>query len=105
MTRRVLIFAVLAAAVLGAAPASQAVSVNARERAEQARLRRGLPRGRSPGASTCGWKRRRRASAPRSPGIGRMTACSVLASGADLQRDLAIESRRIAQQKHDGQVR
>ena len=34
MTRRVLIFAVVAAAVLGAAPASQAASVNARERAE-----------------------------------------------------------------------
>ena len=36
MTRRVLIFAVLAAAVLGTAPASQAATIHARERAQQA---------------------------------------------------------------------
>ena len=35
MTRRVLIFAVLAAAVLGAAPASSAAPVDGRERAQQ----------------------------------------------------------------------
>ena len=35
MTRRVLILAVLAVAVLSAAPATQAASVNARESAQQ----------------------------------------------------------------------
>ena len=105
MTRRVLIFAVLAAAVLGAAPASQAASVNAREREQQARLRQGLRSGALTGreyvrleaqeAHIRAEERRYRANdghlGPR--------------ERADLQRDLNRESRRIAQQKHDGQVR
>ena len=105
MTRRVLIFAVLAAAVLGAAPATQAASVNARERAQQARLREGLRSGALTGreyvrleaqeahirAEEFRYRHNDGALGPR--------------ERADLQRDLARESARIARQKHDGQIR
>lgn len=105
MTRRVLIFAVLAAAVLGAAPASQAATVNARERAQQARLRQGLRSGSLTGREFVrleAQEARIRAEEFRyrhnDGHLGRRER-------ADLQRDVSRESRRIAQQKHDGQIR
>lgn len=105
MTKRAFIFAVLAASVLGAASVSSAATVNARERAQQARLREGLRSGALTGreyvrleaqeAHIRAEERRYRANdghlGPR--------------ERAALQRDLARESRRIAQQKRDGQVR
>ena len=105
MTKRVFILAVLAASVLGAASVSSAAPVNARERAQQARLRQGLRSGELTGreyvrleaqeAHIRAEEQRYRANdghlGPR--------------ERADLQRDLARENRRIAQQKHDGQIR
>jgi hypothetical protein len=105
MTRRVLIFAVLAAAVLGAAPTSQAASVNARQRAQQARLRQGLHSGALTGREFA----RLQAQEARIRAEERRYRANDGHIGpwerADLQRDLAIASRRIARQKHDGQVR
>ena len=105
MTRRVPIFAVLVAAVLGAAPATQAASVNARERAQQARLRQGLRSGALTGrefARLEAQEARIRAEEFRyRHNDGHLGP----RERADLQRDLAIENARIALQKHDGQVR
>ena len=105
MTRRVLIFAVLAAAVLGAAPASQAASVNAREREQQARLRQGLRSGALTGREYVrleGQEAHLRAEEFR---YRHNDGVLGPRERADLQRDLSRESARIAQQKHDGQVR
>ena len=105
MTRRVLIFAVLAAAVAGAAPTSSAASVNARERAQQVRLREGL----RSGALTGGEYVRLEAQEARIRAEERRYRANDGHLGprerADLQRDLAVENRRIARQKRDGQVR
>jgi hypothetical protein len=105
MTRRVLIFAVLAAAVLGAAPASQAASVNARERAQQARLRQGLRSGALTGREYV--RLEAQEARIRAQEFRYRHNDGVLGprERADLQRHLNQESRRIAQQKHDGQVR
>ena len=105
MTRRVLIFAVLAAAVLGAAPASQAASVNARERAQQARLRQGLRSGSLTGREYV--RLEAQEAHLRAEEFRYRHNDGVLGprERADLQRDLGRESRRIEQQKHDGQVR
>lgn len=105
MTRRVLIFAVLAAAVLGAAPATQAASVNARERAQQARLRQGLRSGALTGREFA--RLEAQEARIRAEEFRYRHNDGVLGprERADLQRDLAIENARIARQKHDGQVR
>ena len=105
MTRRVLILAALTAAVLGAAPATQAATVNARERVQQARLRQGLRSGALTGrefARLEAQEARIRAEEFRyRHNDGHLGP----RERADLQRDLAIENARIARQKHDGQVR
>jgi hypothetical protein len=105
MTRRVLIFAVLAAAVLGGAATSQAASVNAHQRAQQARLRQGLRSGVLTGREFV----RLEAQAAHIRAEERRYRANDGHIGpwehADLRRDLAIASRRIARQKHDGQVR
>ena len=105
MTRRVLIFAVLAAAVLGAAPASQAASVNARERAQQARLRQGLRSGSLTGREYV--RLEAQEAHIRAEEFRYRHNDGVLGprERADLQRDLRVESRRIARQKHDAQIR
>ena len=105
MTRRVFIFAVLAAAVLGAAPASQAASVNARERAQQARLRQGLRSGALTGREYV--RLEAQEAGLRAEEFRYRHNDGVLGprERADLQRDLRVESGRIAQQNHDGQVR
>jgi hypothetical protein len=105
MTRRVLILTVLAAAVLGAAPASQAASVNARERGQQARLRQGLRSGSLTGREYV--RLEAQEARIRAEEFRYRHNDGVLGprERADLQRDLAIESRRIARQKQDGQVR
>jgi len=105
MTRRVLIFAVLAAAVLGAAPASQAATVNARERAQQARLRQGLCSGELTGREYA--RLEAQAARIRAEEFRYRHNDGHLGprERADLQRDLSRESRRIARQKHDGQSR
>src|SRR5260221_9092609 len=105
MTRRVLISAVLAAAVLGAAPASQAATVNARERAQQARLRQGLRSGELTGREFVrleAQEARIRAEELRyRANDGHLGP----RERVDLERDLNRESPRIAQQKRDGQIR
>jgi hypothetical protein len=105
MTRRVFIFAVLAAAALGAAPTSSAASVDARERAQQARLRQGLRSGALTGREYVrleAQEARIRAEEFRyRHGDGALGP----RERADLQRDLARASARIARQKRDGQVR
>jgi hypothetical protein len=105
MTRRVLIFAVLAAAVLGTASASSAATVNARERAQQARLRQGLRSGELTGREYA--RLEAQAARIRAEEFRYRHNDGHLGprERADLQRDLSRESRRIAQQKHDGQVR
>ena len=95
----------VSAAVLGAAPASQAASVNARERAEQARLRQGLRSGsltRREYVRLEAQEARIRAEEFRYRHNDGMLGPR---ERADLQRDLSRESARIARQKHDGQVR
>jgi hypothetical protein len=105
MTRRVLIFAVLAAAVLGTATASQAAPIDAREHAQQVRLRQGLRSGTLTGREYVRLEAQEahiRAEEFRyrhDDGVLRPR------ERADLQRDLAIESRRVARQKHDAQIR
>ena len=105
MTRRVLIFTVLAAAVLGAAPASQAASVNARERAQQTRLRQGWRSGALTGREYV--RLEAQEAHIRAEEFRYRHNDGVLGprERADLQRDLAVENARIARQKHDGQVR
>ena len=105
MTRRVLIFAVLAAAVLGAAPATQAASVNAREREQQVRLRQGLRSGALTGREYV--RLEAQEAHIRAEEFRYRHDDGVLGprERADLQRDLALENARIARQKHDGQVR
>ena len=105
MTRRVLIFAVLAAAVLGAAPASQAASVNAREREQQARVRQGLRSGALTGREYV--RLEAQEAHIRAEEFRYRHNDGVLGprERADLQRDLRVESRRIARQKHDAQIR
>jgi hypothetical protein len=105
MTRRVLIFAVLAVSVLGAATASQAAPVNTRERAQQARLRQGLRSGALTGREYV--RLEAREAHIRAEEFRYRHNDGVLGprERADLQRDLAIENARIARQKHDGQVR
>jgi hypothetical protein len=105
MTRRVLILLVLSGAVLGAAPSTQAASVNARERAQQVRLRQGL----RSGALTAREYARLEAQEARirAEEFRYRHNDGVLGprERADLRRDLAVANRRIALQKHDGQVR
>ena len=105
MTRRVLIFAVLAAAVLGTAPRSSAASVNVRERAQQARLRQGLRSGALTGREYV--RLEAREAHIRAEEFRYRHNDGVLGprERADLQRDLARESARIARQKHDAQIR
>jgi hypothetical protein len=105
MTRRVLIFAVLAAAVLGAAPASQAATVNARERAQQARLRQGLRSGELTGREFVRLEAQEARIRAEELRYRHNDGHLGPRERADLQRDLNRESRRIAQQKHDGQIR
>src|SRR5690349_10418715 len=105
MTRRVFIFAVLAAAALGAAPTSSAASVDARERAQQARLRQGLRSGALTGREYV--RLEAQEARIRAEEFRYRHDDGVLGprERADLQRDLARESARIARQKRDGQVR
>jgi hypothetical protein len=105
MTRRVLIFAVLAAAVLGAAPASQASTVNARERAQQARLRQGLRSGELTGREFVRLEAQEARIHSEEFRYRHNDGHLGPRERADLQRDLNRESWRIAQQKHDGQIR
>jgi hypothetical protein len=105
MTRRVLILMVLSGAVLGAAPSTQAASVNARERAQQVRLRQGL----RSGALTAPEYVRLEAQEARirAEQFRYRHNDGVLGprERADLRRDLAIENARIARQRHDAQIR
>ena len=104
MTRRVFIFAVLAA-LLGAASASQAATVNARERAQQARLRQGLRSGELTGREYV--RLEAQAARIRAEEFRYRHNDGHLGprERADLQRDLRRESRQITRQKHDGQSR
>jgi hypothetical protein len=105
MTRRVLIFAVLAAAVLGTASVSSAATVDARERAQQARLRQGLRSGELTGREYV--RLEAQAARIRAEEFRYRHNDGHLGprERADLQRDLTRESRRIARQKHDGHSR
>jgi hypothetical protein len=91
--------------VLGAAPASQAASVNAREREQQARLRQGLRSGALTGREYV--RLEAQEARIRAEEFRYRHNDGVLGprERADLQRDLNVESGRIARQKHDGQVR
>ncbi len=104
MTRRVLTFAVLAAAVFGAAPASQAASVNTRERAQQARLRQGLRSGALTGREYVRLEAQEARIRAEEFRYRHNDGHLGPRERADLQRDLTVESRRIAWQRHDGQV-
>jgi hypothetical protein len=105
MTKRVLIFAVLAASVFGAASVSSAATVNAREHEQQVRLRQGLRSGALTGREYV--RLEAREAHIRAEEFRYRHNDGVLGprERADLQRDLSRESRRIARQKHDGQVR
>jgi hypothetical protein len=105
MTRRVLIFAVLAAAALGAAPASSAAPVDGRERAQQVRLRQGLRSGALTGREYV--RLEAQEARIRAEEFRYRHNDGVLGprERADLQRDLRVESRRIERQKHDAQLR
>ena len=105
MTRRVLIFTVLAAAVLGAAPASSAAPVDAREREQQVRLGQGLRSGALTGREYV--RLEAQEARIRAEEFRYRHNDGVLGprERADLQRDLARESARIGRQRHDGQIR
>ena len=105
MTRRVLIFAVLAAAVLGAAPASSVATVNVRERAQQARLRQGLRSGALTGREYMRLEAQEARIRAEEFRYRHNDGHLGPRERADLQRDLNRESRRIAQQTRDGQIR